>query len=232
MERKSKKVKVIRILRAASQILFFFLLPGFYVSALSSLRQIYTSAVTGSFSLSAMLPQLAIIIAVFPITILLGRFFCSWMCAFGSLGDLISLISHKLFKRRLRIPPKVDKALRYVKYLVLVFLVIAVWTLGFSGFKSFNPWDVFGIIPHARQRSGFFLRLFCSSSRHGDTRRDNYRFVFRRPLLLPLSLPARSSIRAYLPSQDNEYQKADRRLREMPCLYKCLPYGHRTLQDG
>jgi polyferredoxin/uncharacterized protein with FMN-binding domain len=146
MERKSKKVKVIRILRAASQILFFFLLPGFYVSALSSLRQIYTSAVTGSFSLSAMLPQLAIIIAVFPITILLGRFFCSWMCAFGSLGDLISLISHKLFKRRLRIPPKVDKALRYVKYLVLVFLVIAVWTLGFSGFKSFNPWDVFGII--------------------------------------------------------------------------------------
>lgn len=133
-------------MRGASQILFFILLPGLYASAFGSLRQIYTAAVHGTFSFPAMLPQLTIIVAVFPITIILGRFFCGWMCAFGSMGDLISIISHRVLKRRLRIPQKMDRALKYIKYAVLVFLITAVWTLGLDAFKTYNPWDVFGIL--------------------------------------------------------------------------------------
>ena len=146
MKTKIKKLKNVRLLRGASQILFFILLPGLYLSALNSLGQIYTAAVHGTFIFSSMLPQLVIIVAVFPITIILGRFFCGWMCAFGSMGDLISIISHKVLKRRFRMPQKADRALKYVKYAVLVFLIIAVWTLGIDAFKSYNPWDVFGIL--------------------------------------------------------------------------------------
>ena len=146
MKSKTNKIKGIRILRAVSQILFFLILPGLYVSTFGGIKQIYLSVIHRTFSFSAMLPQFVEIIAIFPITILLGRFFCGWMCAFGSMGDLISALSHRLFKHRFRMPEKADRVLKTVKYGLLAFLIVAVWSLGAGAFKSSNPWDVFGLL--------------------------------------------------------------------------------------
>ncbi len=51
---------------------------------------------------------------------MLGRFICGWLCPFGLVQDLL----HRIKVKRLRVPAKLDSALRYVKYGVLVALVI------------------------------------------------------------------------------------------------------------
>jgi uncharacterized protein with FMN-binding domain len=80
------------------------------------------------------------------ITLLMGRWFCGWLCAFGSYNDLIYFLSRKVFKSKFRINEKVDNILKYVKYVVLIFIVIVSWTMGSSILESVSPWDAFGQI--------------------------------------------------------------------------------------
>ena len=54
------------------------------------------------------------------IGVFLGRFVCGWLCVFGLLQELL----FKIPLKKLRIPEKADRLLRYGKYLVLLFLVI------------------------------------------------------------------------------------------------------------
>ena len=140
------KMKLLSILRLASQLIFFILLPALYVNAFTGIQQIYLALINQSFEVSTLWPQVVEAIAIIPATILLGRFFCGWMCAFGTLGDLIYLASSRIFKTKFRIAPNADKALKKIKYLVLAFLVIAVWTLGIGTFATASPWNVFGTI--------------------------------------------------------------------------------------
>lgn len=140
------KIKPIRIFRAVSQILFFIFLPALYVSTFNGIKEIYLSIVQQNFSLPSLLPQVVEAVAIIPVTALLGRFFCGWMCAFGAMGDFISMLSHKIFKRRFRVSEKADRVLKYVKYIWLCFLAAAVWSFGFGAFKTANPWDAFGMI--------------------------------------------------------------------------------------
>ncbi|SDN88479.1 4Fe-4S binding protein [Acetanaerobacterium elongatum] len=141
-----KKITIIPILRTVIQLLSFILLPGLYIGAFSGLQQIWQGIISGSFNIISLLPQLIEVITVIPITILLGRFFCGWMCAFGAMGDLISAVSHKLFKRRFKISEQVDKALKMVKYILLVFIVVGIWSLNTTLFTAASPWDAFGML--------------------------------------------------------------------------------------
>ena len=141
-----KKKTIIPILRMVIQLLSFILLPGLYIGAFSGLQQIWQGIISGSFNIIALLPQLIEVITVIPITILLGRFFCGWMCAFGAMGDLISAGSHKLFKHRLKVNEHVDRALKMVKYILLVSVVVGIWSLNTTLFAAASPWDAFGML--------------------------------------------------------------------------------------
>lgn len=57
--------------------------------------------------------------------ILLGRVVCGFLCPFGLLQDLL----YKISVKKLNVPGKVDKCLRYLKYVVLFLLVILLPTL-------------------------------------------------------------------------------------------------------
>lgn len=57
--------------------------------------------------------------------ILLGRVVCGFLCPFGLLQDLL----YKIPVKKLNVPGKVDKCLRYLKYVVLFLLVILLPTL-------------------------------------------------------------------------------------------------------
>ena len=145
MNTRKKKISVLRIARAAVQIASFLFLPSLYIGALDGVRQIYLAVIHQSIS-ADLLPQLIEIIAVLPVTILLGRFFCGWMCAFGSFTDLIYSVSHKVFRKRLKISEQADAWMKKIKYVILVFLAVAVWSLNVTAFNSASPWDVFGML--------------------------------------------------------------------------------------
>lgn len=146
MSNRKRKIPVVRIVRAVSQILLFLFLPGLYISAFSGVKQIVLSILHHSFYPVTLLPQIVAALVVLPVTFLLGRFFCGWMCAFGSLGDFIYETVAKIRGRKPRIGEKADRALKLVKYIWLALLVWIVWVSGSTAFAAANPWDAFGML--------------------------------------------------------------------------------------
>lgn len=55
------------------------------------------------------------------IGILLGRFICGWLCLFGLIQELLYMIPMP----KIKVPDKVDRVLRYLKYAILLILVFA-----------------------------------------------------------------------------------------------------------
>ncbi len=86
---------------------------------------------------------------VFVLTVFLGPVFCGWVCPLGSIQEWFGKLGKKIFKRRFNrlIPYKVDRVLRYLRYLMLgwvVYMTAVTGTLVFSNidpyFALFNFW--------------------------------------------------------------------------------------------
>ena len=68
--------------------------------------------------------QLIVLIVILVMPIVLGRFFCGWLCPFGLYMDVITLI-RKAFKVRYRnLPDKLNKFLHNFRYMLLLFFLI------------------------------------------------------------------------------------------------------------
>lgn len=145
MKKRIGRRRFLSILRALSQLLFFLLLPGLFIGAFDGVRQLVTSAVRRSFDLPRLLPQMAEAVAVVPLTLAAGRFFCGWMCSFGALQDFLSAVSLKLLRRKFFVPERADRALKSLKYLLLAAL-IAVPAAGWNFFSPANPWSAFAAL--------------------------------------------------------------------------------------
>ncbi|MBU3075488.1 4Fe-4S binding protein [Clostridium estertheticum] len=146
-----KKIKKTQIFRHIIQLIMFVLSPGLFILAFSELKSIYTMIIKGNFNFITAFPSLIEFTTVIIVTIFLGRFFCGWFCAFGSYNDFIYLISKKVFKINFKVNEEVDKVLKYVKYVVLLLLVIVVWTMGSKVLDTTSPWDAFAQITNFPQ---------------------------------------------------------------------------------
>lgn len=144
-KRKSKRFSVLSVIRTVSQILFFVWLPSLYISAFAGLGELIAASLSGSFSLAETWPSLLALVATVPVTVLAGRFFCGWMCAFGALTDWIYGIFSIKTGSLVKIPPKVDRALKYLKYLILAVLLI-LGAAGAVSVSALSPWDAFGML--------------------------------------------------------------------------------------
>ncbi len=144
---KNKEIPILSGIRLALQILLFILLPTLYIESLNGIKQIYLAILQQTFS-AAIIPQLIAVLITIPITILFGRFFCGWMCGFGSFTDFIYLTFSKVFKRKkkVRINENADKWMKGIKYVVLLVLIAAIWSLNVSIFSTASPWDAFGML--------------------------------------------------------------------------------------
>ncbi len=107
----------------------------------------------GSFISHTHLSNLVLLVAVLLTALLLRSAFCGWICPLGFLQDLVSNLSNVLQKRftgfrramaslkqrgaRLAI---LDRYLRYMKYLVLVWAVVGSAYYGFMVFRDYDPW--------------------------------------------------------------------------------------------
>lgn len=141
-----KKLSKIQILRALSQLAFLFVLPALVGLTFNQIKSLYVTIINGTFSFAGILSNFVVLIAVLPITIFFGRFFCGWVCAFGALNDFVYIIAQKIFKIKFRVNPKLDSILKYTKYIILVFIIVVLWTLGNTSFDNLSPWTSYGSI--------------------------------------------------------------------------------------
>jgi ferredoxin-type protein NapH len=78
------------------------------------------------------IPLLYVLIALFVMSLFLGRFFCGWLCPFAFVMDLESLLRKALKIRHRIIPDRLNKILHKSRYIILLFflfLPIALWIL-------------------------------------------------------------------------------------------------------
>jgi len=162
-----KNIKKIQIFRFATQLLLLFLSPALFILVFSELKTMYEMIIKGDFKFIQAFPSLIEFITAFIVTILLGRFFCGWICAFGTYNDLLHLLSKKIFKIDFKVNEKIDAVLKYVKYLVLLLLIVVVWSMGSNVLATTSPWDAMAQITDFPQvisdyTIGFILLLMIT----------------------------------------------------------------------
>ena len=146
-QKKQRALKQRAWLRAGIQLVFFFAMPGAFVAGFNGVKQLFLRIGTGSvlqldsFTLS--------LLGLCGFTILFGRFFCGYVCAFGSLGDgvywLSGLVQKKLLhrKKQFTLPAKAVLWGQKLKYLVLA-AIVGLCAAGVYGqLTGWSPWEVF-----------------------------------------------------------------------------------------
>lgn len=147
--KEKKKLQV--ALRASIQILYFCFLPSAYTAAFAGVKYIFTRLGAGErLELASFTAVLTVLCAY---TVVFGRFFCGFACAFGSLGDalhaLYKAICKKLKKRPVRIGKGVGEVLSCLKYVILLFIAALCFAGVYPRLMGTSPWDVFSML-HAR----------------------------------------------------------------------------------
>jgi ferredoxin len=87
--------------------------------------------------------SLIILIALLVLTLFSRRGFCGWICPFGTLQEWLAWVGVKLFRRKIEPPAWLDRWLRYVKYVVLLWLIAGSWYLGTLVFRDYDPYLAF-----------------------------------------------------------------------------------------
>ena len=144
IQEKRKRFSAIQIIRAVIQLAAFLLIPGLFISVFSGIGAIYTALIGGTFVFSEQIGNILLVAAVFLITALWGRFFCGYICSFGAMQDLLWQIGKRIVRKPL-IPERADRVLKHLKYAVLLFIVVGVWTFGVGSAAIWSPWTVFGM---------------------------------------------------------------------------------------
>ena len=150
-----QKRDIRRLGRQIIQIIFFLWMPALYTSAFSGVRYVIEQIRAGKpIEQNAFLVML---IALCGFTILFGRFFCGYACAFGTLGDGMYAFSkwvQKKVKKKLPwVSEETGRKLQKIKYIMLLVLML-IYALGFTKkFHGTSPWEVF--------KERFFCQYLC-----------------------------------------------------------------------
>jgi len=137
---------------------------------------IYQYAIVGTFVQKIHESAFVLMVIGVGLAILFGPVFCGWVCPLGTVQEWVSKWGKKLFKRRYNhfVPPKIDNALRYVRYLVLAWVIYVTATSGTLIFAEYDPyfalfnfwstevsWTALGILGITLGLSLFVERPWC-----------------------------------------------------------------------
>lgn len=137
--------------RTIVQIIFFAIIGVVSVAELASLHAVcpfggvvtlYSLLAENTLVHKVQISSLIIMVLVFLLTILFGPVFCGWVCPFGSIQEWIGKIGKKLFPKKFNrfIPMKADKVLRYIRILVLVWVVFVTAKSATLMFSNIDPY--------------------------------------------------------------------------------------------
>lgn len=161
-----KRQRKVRLIRAAIQLVFFIFYPALFSTAFAGVKSVFQAiAAHQQITWNSFLDITGLLLLV---TILFGRHFCGYACAFGSLGDamyeLTVFIRQKVFHKKGRhgYLEKAVRILQKVKYILLAFLLLSILTGWYASLQGMSPWDVFSMLtarklPNASYKIGIIL---------------------------------------------------------------------------
>lgn len=111
---------------------------------LESLYQIFTKGnyISKIFSGTMTLFGITIMIAI-----LFRRSFCGQICPFGAIQEIFAKMGKRIFREHKVLPAKLDKPLRYLKYVVLAVTVFYAWKTAGLWMAPYDPWSVYAHLP-------------------------------------------------------------------------------------
>ena len=156
-----KRQQKVRLIRAAIQLIFFIAAPSLFSTAFAGIKSVFL-AIGGQQTVTwnSFLNITALLLIL---TILFGRHFCGYACAFGTLGDalyeLTVFVRARFFgkKKRQGYPEKWVHRLQKVKYLILAFLLLSCVIGFYSGLQGMSPWDVFSMVTAGKLPKSAYL---------------------------------------------------------------------------
>lgn len=144
-----KEWKKIRVwLRALIQLAFFLFFPSAYTAAFAGVKYIFTQLGAEKAVVLTSFTTVLLVLGLY--TIVFGRFFCGFACAFGSLGDAVhaafAWLCKKAKKKAPRIPEKWMRRFSYIKYVVLAAIAVLCFAGVYANLRGTSPWDVFSML--------------------------------------------------------------------------------------
>lgn len=107
------------------------------------METLYSLIANGNYLKKIEPSSLILLGATLLITIVVGRAFCGYICPLGTIQTLLNKLAKKLKIKQVKLDGKVDKALRYVKYLVLFLVLFITYKAGELILRPYDPWAVF-----------------------------------------------------------------------------------------
>jgi polyferredoxin len=104
---------------------------------------IYQFLTVGTFVQKIHASSFVLMVIVFILSILFCPVFCGWVCPFGSIQEWLGGIGRKLFKKRRYnhfIPARVDYYLRFLRYVVLAWVLYMTAVTGKLIFQEYDPY--------------------------------------------------------------------------------------------
>ncbi len=98
-------------------------------------ESLYTYLSTGNFVPGILISGFIVAVGVILSVIFFRRGFCGWVCPFGIVQELFGKIS----KKKINISSKLDGKLKYIKYLILILILVATALTGTLVFKNYDP---------------------------------------------------------------------------------------------
>jgi uncharacterized protein with FMN-binding domain len=145
-----RKTSPLKITRFFVQVIFLYFFSGFFTLAFTGFKSTLLRMTKEDFSLANSFTFVAAFATVVVLSFLAGRIFCGWLCAFGTFNDFLYFVGRKIFKKKLKISEKLDRRLKFLKYIILVGIIIFIWFMNLSPQSNMNPWDAFAQIPQAK----------------------------------------------------------------------------------
>jgi polyferredoxin len=103
---------------------------------------IYQLATVGTFVQKIHQSSFVLMAIAFLLAILFGPVFCGWVCPLGTIQEFVSGFGRRFFRKRFNhfVPARIDRPLRYLRYLVLLWVLYMTAITGKLIFSEYDPY--------------------------------------------------------------------------------------------
>ncbi len=101
-------------------------------------------ATTGTITKKVHESSVALAVIALVLSVLFGPVVCGWVCPFGTVQEWLGSLGRLIFKKKYNtfVPKKLDKILRYLRYVVLVWVIYMTAVTGKLMFQDYDPYFV------------------------------------------------------------------------------------------